>query len=243
MSYQLLQNFAVAVLKVCKVKSRQLAVVDKIIWSDEAQFKLNGMINRWNGVFWSDTNNHHTIEQELNAPGLMVWLGFSSRGLVGPHFFEGKRVLFKFCVRIILCSGNVNQHTYLQMLNELVWPYCQPLGTDVWFEQDGCPAHYANVVRNWLNEHFADRWFGRRGPIEWPARSPDLSPLDFAVWAIIKNRVYSERPRDLGDLRQRIIDACDMFDLNMCQDICRSVPDRLVDCINQNGHQFEHVMN
>ncbi len=153
-------------------------VVDKIIWSDEAQFKLNGMINRWNGVFWSDTNNHHTIEQELNAPGLMVWLGFSSRGLVGPHFFEGKRVLFKFCVRIILCSGNVNQHTYLQMLNELVWPYCQPLGTD-----------------------------------------------------------------DLGDLRQRIIDACDMFDLNMCQGICRSVPDRLVDCINQNGHQFEHVMN
>lgn len=65
-------------------------VVDKVVWSDEAQFKLNGTVNRWDGVFWRDTNNHHTVEQELNAPGLMVWLGCSSRGLAGPHFFEGK---------------------------------------------------------------------------------------------------------------------------------------------------------
>ena len=30
-----------------------------------------------------------------------------------------------------------------------------------------------------FNERFPDAWIGRGGPIPWPPRSPDLSPLDF----------------------------------------------------------------
>jgi hypothetical protein len=32
-----------------------------------------------------------------------------------------------------------------------------------------------------LNEKFPNVWIGRGGPIHWPPRSPDLTPMDFFV--------------------------------------------------------------
>ena len=31
----------------------------------------------------------------------------------------------------------------------------------------------------YLNECFPNRWLGRGGPVAWPPRSPDLTPLDY----------------------------------------------------------------
>lgn len=55
---------------------------------------------------------------------------------------------------------------------------------DMWFQQNGCPAHYSRSVREHLNEVYPGRWIGRSGTISWPARSPDLNPLDFFYWEI-----------------------------------------------------------
>lgn len=54
--------------------------------------------NRWNCVYWADTNPHLILENELNLPGVMVWADVNERGVVGPFFFE----------------GNVNGQTYLK---------------------------------------------------------------------------------------------------------------------------------
>ncbi len=37
--------------------------------------------------------------------------------------------------------------------------------------------------------------------IEWPPRSPDLTPCDFSSWGIIKDRVYAKKSRDLNHLK------------------------------------------
>ena len=60
-----------------------------------------------------------------------------------------------------------------------------PLQTELYFMQDGAPAHYATTVRAWLDVNFENRWIGRRGPIEWPARSPDLTVADFFLWGYV----------------------------------------------------------
>lgn len=49
----------------------------------------------------------------------------------------------------------------------------------MWFQHDGCPAHFSLVARQKLIEKFSNRWIGRGGSVVWPARSPDLTPLDF----------------------------------------------------------------
>jgi hypothetical protein len=45
---------------------------------------------------------------------------------------------------------------------------------------------YAVIVRRYLDEVFPNRWTVRRGQIEWSARSPDLTPLDFFFMGIFQ---------------------------------------------------------
>ena len=48
-------------------------------------------------------------------------------------------------------------------------------------------------------------WIGRRGYIEWSARSPDLNPLDYFLWGYLKGKIYNTESRNLNNLGQRII--------------------------------------
>ncbi|GBO17504.1 hypothetical protein AVEN_189164-1 [Araneus ventricosus] len=73
--------------------------------------------------------------------------------------------------------------------------------------QDGATPHFSISVREALNERFPNSWIRRDGPIPWPARSPDLTPVDFFFWGYIRNIVCSENITDISDLKRRIIAA------------------------------------
>jgi transposase len=201
---------------------------DQILWTDEAIFQTNGRVNRHNCVYWSDTNPHIIIEQELNVPKVIVWAGIWSNGVVGPFFFE----------------GNVTSEKYLQMLTTNVIPQLQqhPMFQTMIWQQDDAPPHYGRNVREYLDEIFSE-WIGRRGTTEWPPRSPDLTPCDFSLWGILKDRVYAQKPRDIDHLKSLIIQEFTLFNDNieLCQSICRSVGDRCQMCIDAEGKQFEHL--
>ena len=202
--------------------------LNHIIWSDEACFKLNGRVNRHNCVYWSDSNPHEILQQELNLPGVTVWGGLCSSGLIGPFFFD----------------NTVTGESYLKMLNEKLWSIVSKRDdcADLYFQQDGAPAHYAVSVRKWLDEHFPGRWIGRRGPVEWPARSPDLTPLDFFLWGVLKNKVFSDKPKTLNDLKQSIIIAWEDITPEMCKKVTKSIIERCHHCIANNGLHFEHLL-
>ena len=75
------------------------------------------------------------------------------------------------------------------------------------FQQDGAPPHWGLHVRQFLNQTFPDRWIGRDGPIPWPPRSPDITPLDFFLWGYVKDIMYRTKIQDITDLKQRICNA------------------------------------
>jgi hypothetical protein len=54
-------------------------------------------------------------------------------------------------------------------------------------------------VRNFLDEQLPNRWTGRRGPVEWPPRPPDLTPVDFFFWGVVKDKVSSQKPHTVDD--------------------------------------------
>ncbi|KAK3881581.1 hypothetical protein Pcinc_013963 [Petrolisthes cinctipes] len=56
---------------------------------------------------------------------------------------------------------------------------------------DGAPVHFARDTRDFINVMYPDKWIGRGGPIAWPPKSPDLTPLDFYLWGHLKSRVYA----------------------------------------------------
>lgn len=49
---------------------------------------------------------------------------------------------------------------------------------NLYFQQDGAPAHDAIIVRQYLNQIFPNRWIGNYDVTPWPARSTDFTPLD-----------------------------------------------------------------
>ena len=69
------------------------------------------------------------------------------------------------------------------MLRDVVLPplHSKPNFHELFFQQDGAPPHYALKVREYFQEVFPQRWFGR-GSIEWLPRSRDLTPMDFFFW-------------------------------------------------------------
>ena len=36
----------------------------------------------------------------------------------------------------------------------------------IWFQLDGCPAHYGKTISAWLNRHYPRRWIGRWGVLK-----------------------------------------------------------------------------
>lgn len=203
---------------------------DNIIWSDEAIFKLSGTENRTNSIYWSQSNPHVTSIQQFKQPGLMTWAAISSKGVIGPYFYE----------------ESVNGQSYLQMLNEFVFPRIDQLPNNIrlYFMHDGAPAHFDQTVRRRLSERFRNQFIGRGAPIQYPPRSPDLTPMDYAIWGIVKNNVYSRNPSNLNELRQFIIEEFEILNnnLDLLTRIVNSVNDRPWLCIVANGFQFEHYL-
>jgi hypothetical protein len=63
---------------------------------------------------------------------------------------------------------------------------------------------YDICVRHWLDRQFPDHWIARHGPVEWPLRSPGLTPLDFYLWGHLKAVVYQVNIQNFNHLEERI---------------------------------------
>ncbi len=107
---------------------------------------------------------------------------------------------------------------------------------------DGAPAQYAQAVRHYLDKTFPDRWIGRRGWIDWPVRSPDLTPTDFFLWGVISDRVYATKPQNLQALKDAIITQMRNLPQKVCQNACQSVRERLQLCKDLVGEHIEQFL-
>ncbi|XP_018572511.1 uncharacterized protein LOC108911919 [Anoplophora glabripennis] len=158
------------------------------------------------------------------------WLGVCSFGIVGPYFFDSTVTVVAYLDLLMELREELNN-------NPEFAGHCLTL------QQDGAPSHYAVVVREFLNNFFPD-WIGRRGQIEWPSRSPDLIPLDFAVWGILKDRVFKNQLPDIETMKNIITDeVAQMNDEKpLLKRICKVVKKRCLKCIEEDGGHFEHKL-
>ncbi|GFU67129.1 uncharacterized protein TNCV_3675431 [Trichonephila clavipes] len=73
-----------------------------------------------------------------------------------------------------------------------------------WFQQDGATRHTARTTIDLLKDTFGDRLISRFGPVNWPPRSCDLTPLDYFLWGYVKSLVYADKPQTLDHLEDNI---------------------------------------
>lgn len=142
--------------------------ISTVLFSDEATFKNNGSVNRHNMHYYSVVNPRWTRHINYqNQWSINVWGGILGNSVVGPFFFDEH------------LTGEMYKLFLENNLPELLEEIDLDTRQQMWYQHDGAPPHFRQDVRNFLNNSFPERWIGRRGPIHWPARSPDLTPLDF----------------------------------------------------------------
>ena len=168
-------------------------------------------------------------EQSMQAEGLTIWVSIWSQRVIGPFSFDttvtGQSNLY-LDERLFLSIISSSTREWLHGSN-VRW--CLLLTTLV-------------TWKNGLSKSSSARWIGRRGPIDWPARSPDLTSADYFLWGHIKEIVYKEKLKNLSDLKESIVSA---FQTHSILIFVRRFANRCLkdfnDCIDADGHQFEHL--
>ncbi|GFV44657.1 uncharacterized protein TNCV_3362051, partial [Trichonephila clavipes] len=67
---------------------------------------------------------------------------------------------------------------------------------ELWFQIDDATCHTARAIIDFLKDTF--------GPVNWPPRSCDLTPLDYFLWGYVKSLVYADKPQTLDHLKDNI---------------------------------------
>ncbi|GFV69787.1 uncharacterized protein TNCV_1345631 [Trichonephila clavipes] len=75
---------------------------------------------------------------------------------------------------------------------------------ELWFQQDGATCHTARATIDLLKDTFGHRLISHFGPVNWPPRSCDLTPLDYFLWGYVKSLVYADKPQTLDHLEDNI---------------------------------------
>jgi hypothetical protein len=73
--------------------------------------------------------------------------------------------------------------------------------------QGGAPRHFVTATRQRLDQAFGEQPIGGGGAVSWPARSPDLNPLDVWLEEHLRLGVFSADQR-LRGIRARLKNAC-----------------------------------
>ena len=121
---------------------------DRLVFSDEAIFHVNGKVNKHDTRIWGTENPHELLEHQRDSPKVTVFCAMSKKAVYGPFFLE---------------RATVNSETYLDILeNWLMNKLSEKESGDFIFQQDGAPPHWSLRVRQFLNTTtLPDRWIGR----------------------------------------------------------------------------------
>lgn len=199
-----------------------------VLWTDEATFTRDGISNVHNEHVWSHTNPHASTESSFQHQWRVnVWAGIVGGKLIGPKFLPDR-----------LNGENYLEHLRNYVERQLESEFTLPDYLQIIYQHDGAPAHFARAVREYLDNRFP-QWIGRGGRVAWPARSPDLTPLDFFLWGHVKNIVYAVPCDTDEEMQQKIITAFRSITPQMLRNTEECMLRRTELCIERQGGHFE----
>lgn len=210
-----------------------MTFINRVLFTDEAGFSRDGVINSHNLHIWAEENPHGILQTKHQRKfNVNVWAGIIGNHLIGPFVLQDR----------------LNGERYLEFiqndLNGLLEHVPLQTRRDMWFMHDGAPPHFSLIVRDHLNHIFHNRWIGRGGPYSWPSRSPDLNPLDFFLWGHLKSLVYATPIHTRDALLNRITLHCEAIrnDPGMLFQVQRGCLRRLRKCIEREGGHIEQFL-
>ncbi|GFY00329.1 transposable element Tc3 transposase [Trichonephila clavipes] len=158
----------------------------------------------------------NTVERHsYRGGGILVWAGISLGGHTDLHVFHG---------------GTVTGLRYRdEILDPYVRPYAAAIGNDFILMDDNARPHRARIVEEYLEGHGLER-------MEWPARSPDLNPIEH-LWGYLGREVaaLNPPPRSLHELKQGLLCVWCSLPIPVSDNLINSMGNRCHQCIQVRG--------
>lgn len=124
----------------------------------------------------------------------------------------------------------MNSVRYIKILESHLLPAARAItGQDFIFQQDNAPCHTSKLVKAWLKRQ-------KITSLIWPAYSPDLNPIE-NLWAILARKVYANgrQFKDIKSLKEAIVQSWGEIELETCQNLIKSMKNRIFDVIVGHG--------
>ena len=170
--------------------------------------------------------NPQAVEEvPMRSEKVMVWCSMHNIKIIGPYFFR---------------RSSVDSAAYKSMLRYYGLQHVQQLPDSQILQQYGAPVHTSNTVKNACQENLAIIGLAG-GPIDWPERSPDLTPLYFFLWVHVKDKVYSERIESLEHLNTKIRQAISIIDNATLSNVWKNINTGIYYVVRQEGKLIEQI--
>ncbi|GFW84560.1 transposable element Tcb2 transposase [Trichonephila clavipes] len=116
-----------------------------------------------------------------------------------------------------------------EILDPYVRPYAAAIGNDFILMDDNARPHRARIVEEYLEDHGLER-------MEWPARSPDLNPIEH-LWDYLGREVaaLNPPPRSLHELKQGLLCVWSSLPIPVSDNLINSMGNRCRQCIQVRG--------
>ncbi|KAK3104398.1 hypothetical protein FSP39_001145 [Pinctada imbricata] len=134
---------------------------------------------------------------------------------------------------VVVNGGSVNAARYINdILHPVVRPFAGAIGHDFILMHDNARPHTARITRQYLDRETIE-------VMEWPARSPDLNPIEH-VWDLISRRIAGRNtaPQTIQQLTQALLQewmAIPQYMIRRLIISMRSMRNRCRECITARG--------
>lgn len=149
----------------------------------------------------------------------MIWAGFSAFGKTSLAFIDNR----------------MNSQKYQEMLNQHLLPYLGRFrAANLVLMQDNASVHASKSTKEYLKRN-------NISTLDWPARSPDLNPIE-NLWGILVRDVYDNcRQYDMvQELKMAIQQAWERISTDQMSKLIKSMPKRVNMVIKSGGKAIKY---
>jgi transposase len=190
-----------------------------VIFSDESTFYV---LQRKNQVkIWrtDEERLHQDCIQQVNTGNggkVGIWGGISGQGTTEAKIFD----------------ENMDGHMYCNILSGELKRSMAKLHdkANIIYQQDLAPWHTSKIVKAKIDKM-------RLTVLDWPAKSPDLNPIEM-VWSILDKKFMATPIYNKDTLRKRLDQEWKALGIELCRKLLDSMPDRLQKCLRAKGGHF-----
>ena len=93
-----------------------------------------------------------------------------------------------------------------------------------------------------LRQTFPGRLISKFGDVEWPARSPDLSPLHYFLWGYLKEKVYHNKSTNITQLKGAIEEEIQSIGQEMVTRAMNNLRHREEICVRSGGQHLKDII-